>query len=206
MENGCNNHCFTGGSFMGCQCLYQQFKEKAEAVSARVYCVASPQEAVQKIAGLVKGERDKRDQDFLTVWALSSLFSGINLDSVLADIGPVIFTDMEHHADEAFIGIAEADLAIAETGTLVQDATDLNQRLATMFPYINILVARTSSLVPTFADALNSFAAEMPGYLAFITGPSRTADIENVLAIGVHGPEHLWIILIDDEGGEILGE
>jgi L-lactate dehydrogenase complex protein LldG len=191
---------------MGCQCLYQLFKEKAEAVSAKVCRVASPQEAAQKIVGLVKEERDKREQDFLTVWALSSIFSDINLDSVIANICPIVFTDMEHHADEAFIGIAEADLAIAETGTLVQDATGLNQRLATMLPYINILVVRSSSLVPTFADALDSFTTEIPGYLTFITGPSRTADIENVLAIGVHGPEHLWVVFIDDEGGEYLGE
>ncbi|KKM11162.1 hypothetical protein SY88_09985 [Clostridiales bacterium PH28_bin88] len=187
---------------MNSQALYEQFKEKAEAVSAQVTRAATPRDALAEIAGYLRDIGTQRGEGFTTVWAPSPVFNGLDLEAALDGVGPVYFERLDHHARDALVGVAEADLAIAETGTLGQDATDLDKRLATTLPFISILVVRTGRLIPTMADALERFSAGLPGYLALITGPSRTADIERVLTIGVHGPEYLWVIFVDGEGGE----
>ncbi|MBB5348127.1 lactate utilization protein [Desulfoprunum benzoelyticum] len=99
------------------------------------------------------------------------------------------------------LGFTIAELGIAETGTLVITCPDEDLRLATMLCEYHVCMLRRSTIV---ADA---FAAERrllrymrrtPDYTAFITGPSRTADIERVLALGVHGPLELHILVLED--------
>ena len=100
------------------------------------------------------------------------------------------------------IGISEMDLGIAQTGSLVQDATDLGKRLVSMLPAVHIALLRAENIVPCLQDALDHFYLQglPPGYIAFISGPSRTADIERVLTIGVHGPERLVVIVLNERG------
>lgn len=99
------------------------------------------------------------------------------------------------------IGFTIADLGIAETGTLVINCPDEELRLATMLSEYHVCVVRRSTIV---ADAfaaepqLRGYMHTPPDYTAFITGASRTADIERVLALGVHGPLELHILLLED--------
>lgn len=100
------------------------------------------------------------------------------------------------------IGLAVADLGLAETGTLVLMSSSQDLRLATMVSEINVLVLPVSRMRSGSDEALDELSAMMksgPNYLAFITGASRTADIERVLALGVHGPLELHILLWEDE-------
>lgn len=99
------------------------------------------------------------------------------------------------------MGFAVADLGLAETGTVVVDSSSEDLRLSTMISEINVLVLPLSKLRATSTEAETELALMMrntPNYLAFITGASRTADIERVLAIGVHGPLELHILLLED--------
>jgi L-lactate dehydrogenase complex protein LldG len=97
------------------------------------------------------------------------------------------------------IGITTAQAGIAETGTLVLESDSERHRLISLVPPIHIAVLRASDICLTLGDALarvrKKSMAEMSRAITFITGPSRTADIELTLAIGVHGPKELFVII-----------
>ena len=98
------------------------------------------------------------------------------------------------------VGVVRAALGIAETGTCVVVTDDEETRLATMIPETSILILQASAIVPTLTDAA-PFLRERQAdgrvsYTSMITGPSRTADIERVSAIGVHGPLAVLVIVI----------
>jgi L-lactate dehydrogenase complex protein LldG len=98
-------------------------------------------------------------------------------------------------------GLTQADWGIADTGTLVLDASSEDLRLATMLSETHIAVLPLSRLRATATDLeaeLNRLAQSPPRYLSFITGASRTADIERVLTLGVHGPLELHLLLLKD--------
>lgn len=108
---------------------------------------------------------------------------------------------LHRHSNDIYTSITRVDWGIAETGSLVIDSTDEDLRIATMLAEIHVALLPVSRIVPE-AGLLE---AELSGafrhgaaYWAFITGPSRTADIERVLAIGVHGPQELHIVLTEE--------
>jgi L-lactate dehydrogenase complex protein LldG len=95
-----------------------------------------------------------------------------------------------------------ADWGIAATGSLVLNSISEDLRLATMLAETHVAVLPLSRLQPdslALEDELQRLMASPPSYLAFITGASRTADIERVLTIGVHGPGELHILLLKDQ-------
>jgi L-lactate utilization protein LutC len=94
------------------------------------------------------------------------------------------------------VGITTAQAAIAETGTLVLDSSCERHRLVSLVPPVHIAVVNASSIVETLSEALALLQKkEISPAITFITGPSRTADIELTLAIGVHGPQELYVIV-----------
>ncbi|WP_372751500.1 lactate utilization protein C [Labilibaculum sp.] len=97
--------------------------------------------------------------------------------------------------------LVELDYAIAETGTVVIDSLNENKRLATCLAEKLFVVMPQSKLVSRLndvADFLEERTSDMGGYVAFITGASRTADIERVLTVGVHGPKEMTVIVVND--------
>jgi L-lactate dehydrogenase complex protein LldG len=99
------------------------------------------------------------------------------------------------------VGLTTAELGLAATGTLVMDAADEDVRLASMVAEVHVAVLPASRIR---ADARSAAAdlADLLGrspYAAWITGPSRTADIERKLALGVHGPLALHIVLVEED-------
>jgi len=99
------------------------------------------------------------------------------------------------------VGLAWADFAVAASGTCVVPSTDEEVRLATMICESSVLLLRKSAIKPDLASIAKQLREMQntgaPGFTAFITGPSRTADIERVLTIGVHGPLELHVILLE---------
>ncbi len=97
------------------------------------------------------------------------------------------------------VGITSAQMAIAETGTLVLESDSERHRLISLVPPVHIAIINARNIVQTLGDALNHVQHEgadvMSRAITFITGPSRTADIELTLAIGVHGPKELYVIV-----------
>jgi L-lactate dehydrogenase complex protein LldG len=95
------------------------------------------------------------------------------------------------------VGISTAQAAIAETGTLVLDSTRERHRLVSLVPPVHIAIIRASQIYRTLGEVLTVIKKEkeISPAVTFITGPSRTADIELTLAIGVHGPQELYVIV-----------
>lgn len=100
------------------------------------------------------------------------------------------------------VGISTAQAAIAETGTLMLDSEAERHRLVSLVPPVHIAIVEASNICLTLGEALAAAqqGSEVSPTLTFITGPSRTADIELTLAIGVHGPQELFVII--NGGGE----
>ncbi len=100
------------------------------------------------------------------------------------------------------IGLTHVDFGIAETGTCVLNSNSESVRLATMLCEYHVAVLRKSTIFATSYEAEQALATLMhnnaPHFTAFISGPSRTADIERVLALGVHGPLELHLLLVAD--------
>ena len=106
---------------------------------------------------------------------------------------------IKHGAEN--VGVAHATLGIASTGTCVIETDDEETRLSTMLPETSIITLNTSDIVPSIADIAHYLRERQKdgriSYTSLITGPSRTADIERVGAIGVHGPLNVHIILVE---------
>ena len=107
---------------------------------------------------------------------------------------------------EADVGISGANLAVAESGTLVIVSNEGNARLVTSLPPVHIALVTTEKFVETLEQAASlikalviaSSGSKLTAYVSFITGTSRTTDIEKELVMGVHGPGELHIILLDN--------
>jgi len=95
------------------------------------------------------------------------------------------------------VGITAAQGAIAETGTLILDSVRERHRLASLLPPVHIAIIDADQICLTLGEALEALQHEdeISPTITFITGPSRTADIELTLAIGVHGPQKLYVIV-----------
>jgi len=108
---------------------------------------------------------------------------------------------MRRHLGGVDIGFTIAQAGVAETGTFLLDSKSEELRLATMLCEVHVCVLPISTLRETSYDVeemVRALSKEGPAYVAFVTGASRTADIERVLAIGVHGPLEMHILLLED--------
>lgn len=95
------------------------------------------------------------------------------------------------------VGISTAQAAIAETGTLVLDAAKERHRLVSLVPPVHIAIVAAATIFQTLGEALAFIHqnGDISPAVTFVTGPSRTADIELTLTIGVHGPQELYVIV-----------
>lgn len=102
---------------------------------------------------------------------------------------------------DAPLGITVAELAIAETGSVLLYEPDLADRSVSLMTQHLVVLCETGSIVPSLDEAapvLRDIARNGPSYATFVTGPSRTADIERELAVGVQGPGILDVVFLPD--------
>ena len=119
-------------------------------------------------------------------------------------IAAKVQTDAELRADytpsdlfDCDAGVTSAQWGVAETGTLVLAAAHERHRLASLVPPVHIALLEAKQLRHTLGEIFAELDAHALGHLVtFVTGPSRTSDIELTLAIGVHGPAALHVIII----------
>jgi L-lactate dehydrogenase complex protein LldG len=174
--------------------LFDTFKTRAEAVSAEVHRMATSSEALDFIGDFLISEQGR------SVWVPGSLLDGVDRQGLANRIPGLTFDVTREAAEASKVGISQMECAIADTGTLVTDAAPVERRLASALPLIHVAVVPTDAIQPDMASALARIHPSQSGYISMITGPSRTADIERVLTIGVHGPARLVIVFVDELG------
>ena len=177
--------------------IFDTFKLRAEAVSAEVHRFPHKSEALDFILHYLHDAGISDSPQAGAVWASCSFLDGFDQKQLSSELPGLSFDVNREVSAEAKVGISQLDWAIANTGTLVQDAARVDQRLVSTLPLIHIALIRSDRLVPDLPSALKQIRPEQTNYISFITGPSRTADIERVLTIGVHGPEKLIIVFFD---------
>jgi hypothetical protein len=106
--------------------------------------------------------------------------------------GHVAFRDRLPHAA---IGITRCTAAIADTGTLLLLFDAMRPRSTSLVPRIHLAVVDDDDLVASLPDAFARIPSPPPSGITFVTGPSRSADIEQLLTLGVHGPAEVHVVL-----------
>jgi L-lactate dehydrogenase complex protein LldG len=180
--------------------MYQQFKVRAEGVSAEVFRFKTRDEALEYLLAFLHKEGLADTPQSTALWAECSFLDSLDRVTLSENAG-LKFEVTRDQAASARFGISQMEWALADTGSLAQNSTAIEQRLVSSLPSIHIALVPTNGILPDMPSLLSRVHPSECRYLAMITGPSRTADIERVLTIGVHGPDRLVIIFVDELGG-----
>jgi len=163
------------------------FRERAEAAASTTDRVASLAEAPAAIARYLNANQLPRSG---CVWPLLASLdwrgAGLSLEPRAA------------HADDA-IGVTGVFSAIAETGTLMLCSGPDTPASVSLLPETHVAIVPVQRIVPVMEDAWDLARAELgqlPRAVNFISGPSRTADIEQTIVLGAHGPYRVHLLLV----------
>lgn len=107
--------------------------------------------------------------------------------------------DLRNFCAAADVGISMADAALAETGTVVISSGPGKSRLATLLPPVHIALVPADRLTADLFTWTAGRRGALPANVVLVSGPSKTADIEQTMAIGVHGPKRFIAVLFDDQ-------
>lgn len=176
--------------------MYQSFEAKVTALTGHCCHVKKAD-----LISAIKKVLEEKGASSVSVFNTPEMQAYGVVDGLKAD-GVEVHTDhIRKNAETDKVGITEFAYGIAELGTLVQLRAEADDRIAsTLVPY-HIGIVKKSTLVETIDLMMEKLGAmpKLPTFVGFITGPSRTADIECVGTVGVHGPLETWAIIIDDE-------
>lgn len=183
--------------------MYELFKKKAEAAgNTEVYRFGTRAEALECIVQILQREAVADAPGSYAVWADSPFLEGFDRRDLAAKVPGLTFDVTREASKQAKVGITHMEWGIADTGTLAQDSTRAADRLASALPWFHVMILPTGNIVADLASLMEKLDPARSNYIALITGPSKTADIERVLAIGVHGPEKVAIVCVDEAGGK----
>lgn len=137
-------------------------------------------------------------------WSLAASHHQIQLDAVVRTLGIETLYMEDQPAQTALekcsVGITACDALIAQTGSILLTARSAGGRALSVLPPHHLVVAQINQLVADLPAAIDLFSARYdgnyPSFATFITGPSRTGDIERILVLGAHGPRMLTVILV----------
>ena len=188
--------------------LLDRFAEVAEVRGWNVHRTSDPENAMAHIQSLADSLGVKN-----AVRSDQEVFGQILVDAPLESTG-INVTTVSHGPDRsreflrssiiaADIGLTGADYAVAETGSVIIMPRKGLSRLVSVVPPVHLALVRPEDLVESLDDLFllrrleyHEKGGEMGSYLNFITGPSRTADIEQTLVVGVHGPKEVHLVLL----------
>jgi L-lactate dehydrogenase complex protein LldG len=178
--------------------LGTRFAHELTLVGGEVVLAGSAEAAYTALADLLSQAAG------VVTWSLSELAgsSGLDLSALWGELGArcvqPLSPEFRAAALRADVGVTGADFAIADTGTLVISAGLGRPRAASLLPRLHVALVRQSRLVSRLGQALARFRDTSPSALHFVTGPSRTSDIENDLSIGVHGPARVLALVVPE--------
>jgi L-lactate dehydrogenase complex protein LldG len=173
----------------------EMFCQKLESVGGNCIVVKGETEAGQALNRIIAGLESSLQRSPRIALSDAPLLSRL---ARAVELGGITTSPC---ADDLFaydVGITTAQAAIAETGTLVLESDQERHRLVSLLPPMHIALVDAADVCATLGEALKLVrrnGSEMSRAITFITGPSRTADIELTLTIGVHGPKELHVIV-----------
>jgi len=181
----------TGDSFEEC---LARFRANAMDLKATFYLVESSEE----LAKLLLELRDAEG------WKKVASHSGELTDAACKTLGlPICRTDQKFEVNEleaCDAGITECDALIAQTGSVLVTNRSSGGRALSVLPPHHVVIARREQLLRDLPAAFEflkkKYAGNYPSMISFITGPSRTGDIERILVLGAHGPKKLTIFCV----------
>ena len=177
---------------------WNDFAENAQNASVEIKIVNSYKDAIADILKIAKATDAK-------------MIAGVGADECeeLADVYAEVNKSFKVYTDkfdivknknELDIGITLGEFGVGETGSICVDNYAYEARIASMLPLINIIFMPKNYIVNNMQDAFDVLAKVFwKGYSGFVTGPSRTSDIERVLTLGVHGPSRVILFAIEDD-------
>lgn len=179
--------------------MREDFIERASELGARVHAVGSRDEAVAEIVDIFRSSASLRVVVAPDMGELRKLVE----ESLVRAGAELIDGETAEALAKADLGVTRAALGIAETGSIVVAGNALLPRLSTMLPLVHVAVLDQDAVVASLDEAgeyLRRISLEPNGgqirYASFVSGPSRTSDVEKTLTVGVHGPGALHIILL----------
>ena len=188
--------------------MLARFTEEMKLLNGEVFVVDGDDAARAKVLELLEAHQTKR----VLAWRfkfipVAKLYTAIKQAGYAIDYPNIHLSDWEAREREimrletAEVGLTGVDAIAATTGTLVVSTAPGKGRIPTILPPVHIVVAELDQFVPHIEDWLGRERAggnptiEQSANICFITGPSRTADIEKQLVLGVHGPKQLQVIV-----------
>jgi len=165
-----------------------EFAEQFTKLQGRfIYCI-NQQELAFQLSSLVK------KMDWQKVYCLE--------DELLKTTGAqlsdrIVKTDLAN----CDVSITGCECLVARTGTIVMSSAQQSGRTTSVYAPVHICIAYSNQLVYDIKEALqlvkNKYSKAIPSLITFATGPSRTADIEKTLVVGVHGPKEVYLFLVE---------
>jgi len=184
--------------------LIESFTRELTALACEVYQPQNDEEALEIVLKIIN---DSHARDVLT-WDESELPArglidaltrvGIKTNNISLSNEITKRKTQTLELDTPIVGITGALAALADTGSLALLSASSRSRAASLTPLTHIVLVRVGDLYPDMATFLSAHPniAQDSSNLTFITGPSRTADIEFTLVRGVHGPKYVHVILV----------
>lgn len=188
--------------------LVDRFEETARVRNWNVFRTSSVEESIGYMADLAGrlgiSKAARADQPVFAELAVDSALQNTGIELlVAAHDESTSALRVRQQIIESGLGITGADYAVAETGSVVVLPRKGLSRLVSLVPPVHLAIVRAKDLVESIDDVFLFRRLEylhkggdMGSYLNFITGPSRTADIEMKLVVGVHGPREVHLVLL----------
>lgn len=178
--------------------LRTQFISEIKNVNTYVINVSDEKRVSKSLLKLV----EEKELKTFSVWE-SDFIKELQIKEELKNTGLKLITAKnKNRIAKSDIGITEVDYAIADTGTLVLLTNKNQPRSVSLLPPIHVAIVRPQNLVRNIHDLFIILKSkvnkddDITSCMTFITGPSRTADIELNLTLGVHGPKELYVLII----------
>lgn len=170
------------------------FRRNAEELRAEFQVCGNLNEAIQYVKNLALAHG----------WKKIGRHSGEWTDVMARELGLAeVRTDQGYAVDDletCDAALTECEALVAQTGSVLVSASSAGGRALSILPPHHVVLARQNQIVPDLGTALQrlqeKFKDRFPSFLSFISGPSRTGDIERVLVLGAHGPKKLIILLL----------
>ena len=180
----------------------EQLKTKMQAVRSEVH-VVKRQAWVEKLKAILKQKEVKTllyapETDIGSTLEIAQADESESLPDLIAYQQDI--EDFKEKMFEIDAGITSTQGAIAETGAIIVWPTEKEPRLLSLVPPIHLAVLDADRIFNTFCEAIQTqnWPEKMPTNVLLVSGPSKTADIELVLAFGVHGPKEVIVLILDD--------